>query len=156
MPQQVRTDGRVGTHGVPLAVAERAGLGEDRVRYRHLPDVVQPATELHPQYLVRGQAEAAGDRGGQLGDLLAVCGQVALPQVAAERERLGDVQALGLLGAQVALIEFREPPQDVAPTALGRVKGAICAVDRVLHRTLTVVQERNTYRNRSRQSDARA
>src|SRR5436190_1513964 len=110
---------------------ERAGLGQDRVRYRHLPDVVQPAAELDAQDVLVGQAEATGDRGGQLGDLAAVRGQVPLAQVAADREGFRDVQALRLLGPQVGGIQLGEAAQPVAAVALGRVKGTVGEVEGV-------------------------
>ena len=109
MAQQVRTDSGMGPHDLPFGVGERAGLGEDRVGHGDLPHVVQPTAQLGPQHLVLPQAEPAGDRGGQRGDLPAVRGEVAFPPVAADGEGFGDVQAFRLLGAQVGGVELGEP-----------------------------------------------
>ena len=92
---------------------------------------MQPAGELYPQHVLVGQAQAAGDRGGQLGDLPAVRGQVAFPQVAADCQGFGDVQTFGLFGAQVGGVELGEAAKPVAAVALGRVQGPVSELERV-------------------------
>jgi hypothetical protein len=86
-------------HDVPLGIRERPGLGEDAAGHYDLADVVQPAAQTSSQDQFVGQAEPLGDRRRELRDLLAVERWRALAQVTRRGQRLGQVQALGLLGA---------------------------------------------------------
>ena len=61
-------DHRVAADELPLLGGERAGLVEDRVRDRHLPDVVQLRRQPRARDLLVGQLELDRERLGELDD----------------------------------------------------------------------------------------
>src|SRR3954470_12433356 len=65
------------------------------------------------------------------------------------------MQAFGLLGPEVALVEVGEAADAVAATALGGVERAVGAVESVLSRAVAGVQERGADRDGHRNRDAR-
>ncbi len=126
---QLLADRGVADHDAPLGVVERAGLGQDAVGDRDLADVVQQAAEAAAEDQRRRQPQLAGDRGGELGDLLAVQLRHALAHRGRQRERLRDADGLGLLGEQVLAGQVDGEAGLVPAAPFGGVERAIGGVD---------------------------
>src|SRR5438128_7015873 len=78
LAENALADDRVAAHERPLVRVQRAWLGEDRVRYSRLADVVQFSPSRELVELLRRQVETAADRERELADVVEVDVQVRL------------------------------------------------------------------------------
>ena len=73
----------------PLLVVEWAGLGQDRVRDRHLAEIVELAGLPEQVELVAGQAQPLADSGDEVADTVQVVVQLGLTLVQRLQQCIG-------------------------------------------------------------------
>jgi hypothetical protein len=111
-------DHRVAAHVRPLVLVERTALLQDVARHGDLADVVQLGGGRDALHLVVVEPEAAGDCGGQDGDVGTVGGELGVPLVERAPEHARRLQAGG--DAAAVLLGVEPPvggPQAAAASA---------------------------------------